>query len=246
METVKTQQTTSLKRTTGQKPVYSQMVAQIRQMIKDGELAPGDQLLPERELAEAFKVSRTSVRQALAVLDGMGVIEITPRDGAYVRQRSLQSALEPLTQVLFQQRESVSHLFEVRQIIETQAARLAAIRREEADLERLWALNQQYEAGLDNWDLAYKANIAFHIGIVETAKNPVLSEVMSTLLTATMEVYASARNRAMSERTDLLRFVNEHAQIIEAIAQQDTGLAVDLMARHIDDARKRVKMEIAD
>ena len=71
----------SFKRSTSRKLLYVQVVEQIRHLIKQGELAPGDQLLPERELAEMLKVSRTSVRQALAVLEGMGIIEITPRDG---------------------------------------------------------------------------------------------------------------------------------------------------------------------
>src|SRR5688500_4628260 len=72
------QDTKSFKRVQRHKPVYLQVVEQIQQMIKEGVLAPGDQLLPERELAGKIGVSRTSVRQSLAILDGMGIIEITP------------------------------------------------------------------------------------------------------------------------------------------------------------------------
>jgi GntR family transcriptional repressor for pyruvate dehydrogenase complex len=232
----------SLKRESRQQPLYSQVVEEIRQLIKKGELRPGDQLLPERELAEKLGVSRTSVRQALAVLEGMGVIEITPRDGAYVQQRSLEGAVESLTQVLFQEREQVKHLFEVRQIIETQAARLAAERRTEADLQRLRLLNQQFAKGLQHGDLAFEANMAFHLGIVETAKNPVLTEIMGTILTATVEVYAMARRQSLSNSSNLSKFVNEHDQIISAIAQQVPDLAASLLAKHIDDSRKRVEM----
>lgn len=236
----------SLKRTRRRKkPVYIQVEERIRQLIKNGELAPGDQLLPERELADMFGVSRTSVRQALAVLDGMGVIEITPRDGAYVRRQSLEEAVEPLTQVLFQERSQVSHLFEVREIIETQAARLAAYRRDEADLDRLRRLNRQYEADLRKGDLAFEANTRFHIAIVETAKNPLLIDIMCTLLKATMEVYAVARHRSLSSARNLLRFVHEHEQIIDAVAQQDADLAASLITKHINDARERVRIEIA-
>lgn len=242
MEAGGTYNAAGLKRSRRQKPVYLQVEERIRQLIKEGELAPGDQLLPERELAEKFGVSRTSVRQALALLDGMGVIEITPRDGAYVRRQSLEEAVEPLAQVLFQARDQVDHLFEVRQIIETQAARLAALRRAEADLQRLRELNRQYEAGLRGGDLALEANIHFHLGIVETAKNPLLSTIMCTLLTAAIEVYAAARHRSLSNVANLLRFVNEHEQIIEAIAQQDPDLTAGLLTKHITDARQRVAM----
>jgi GntR family transcriptional repressor for pyruvate dehydrogenase complex len=234
----------SLKRSARRKPVYIRVEEQIRQMIKEGQLAPGDQLLPERELAETLGVSRTSIRQALAVLDGRGVIEITPRDGAYVRRQSLKDTVEPLTQILFQERSQVSDLFEVREIIETQAVRLVALRRDEADLERLRRLNREYERDLRHGDLAFEANSRFHCAIVETAKNPLLTEIMGTLLTATMEVYISARHRSLSVAPNLVRFVNEHEQIIEAVAQQNPDLAADLLAGHINAARERVREEI--
>jgi GntR family transcriptional repressor for pyruvate dehydrogenase complex len=234
----------SLKRPTRQQPLYSQVVEQIRQLIKDGELMPGDQLLPERELAEQLGVSRTSVRQALGVLEGMGVIEITPRDGAYVRHRSLEGAVESLTQLLFQEREHVAHAFEVRQIIETQAVRLAAMRRSEADIENLRMLNQQYAADLHHEDLAFDANMNFHRGIVETGKNPLLTEIMGTILTATVEVYAVARQESLVNTTNLAKYVNEHEQIINAIAHQNPEQAAGLLAKHIDDARRRVEVII--
>ncbi len=230
----------SLKRPGPQKPVYTQVVEHIHQLIKQGELAPGDQLLPERELAERLGVSRTSVRQALATLEGRGIIEITPRDGAYVRKRSLEDVLTSLTEVLFQEWEQVAHLFEVRRIIETQAACLAAERRTEADVRHLRALNRQFESDLHRGDLAFEANTRFHIGIVETAKNPLLTEIMSTLLTATIEVYAKARQQSLSVTPNLSQFVDEHERIVDAIDRQDPELAANLMAKHIDDARKRI------
>jgi DNA-binding GntR family transcriptional regulator len=64
---------------------------------------------------------------------------------------------------------------------------------------------------------------------------------MVTLLRAMMEVYASARQRSFINTPDLLRFVAEHDQIINAIAQQDTDLAATLVAKHIDDARQRIE-----
>ncbi len=231
----------SLKRSHRQKPIYTQVVELIQGSIWNGELVPGDQLLPERELAEKFGVSRPSVRQALAVLENMGIIKISPRDGAYVRRQSLENAIEPLAHVLFQEREQVAHLFEVRQIIETQAVRLAALRRDEADLRNLRTLNRQFEADLQQGDVAFEANKGFHIAIVETAKNPLLNEIMATILAASMEVYTSIRRQSLSNSRNLLRFVAEHDQIVDAIEQHNAQLAVTLLNRHIEDARHRVE-----
>jgi GntR family transcriptional repressor for pyruvate dehydrogenase complex len=144
---------------------------------------------------------------------------------------------------LFQERAQVSHLFEVRQIIETQAVRLAALRREEIDLERLRELNRQFDADLRRGFLAGQSNTRFHLAIVETAKNPPLAEIFNPVLLATMEVYALSRQRSLYNTQNLLQFAEEHNRIIEAIAQQDPDLAAQWMAKHIDDARRRVELE---
>lgn len=233
--------TETFKRSPAPQPVYLQVADRIQQLIKSGDLAPGDQLLSERELAEKLRVSRTSVRKAVAKLEGMGIIEVTPRDGAYVRRQSLENALEPLAHALFHEREKVFHQFEVRQIIESQAARLAALRRSEGDLQRLREFNRQFEADLYRGGTGFEANSRFHIAVVEAAQNPVLAEVMVTLLKATLQVYATARQRSLSTTPNLLQFAGEHEQIISAIARQDADEAAALMARHIDDARQRIE-----
>lgn len=244
MKSTETPTAVNLKRMTRQKPVYAQVATQLRQMIERGELMPGDQLLPERELAEKLGVSRPSVRQALAVLDGMGVIEITPRDGAYVRRLSLEGSVSPIIrQVLLQERQKVVEQFEVRNIFETQAARLAALRRDEADLRRLREINRQFEADLRGGDIASQANTRFHMAICEATKNQLLTEIMMTVIKATMEVYASARERSLASVANLLQFVDQHEQIIAAIGQQSPDLAAELMTQHIDNAQERISIE---
>lgn len=244
MKSAETRAGGNLKRTRPQTPVYAQVAAQIRQLIESGKLTPGDQLLPERELAETLGVSRPSVRQALAVLDGMGIIKITPRDGAYVRRLSLESSATPLIrQVLLQERQKVFEQFEVRNIFETQAVQLAALRRDQADLRRLQEINKQFEADLRSGDIAFQANTRFHLAICKASKNQILTDIMATVIKATMEVYASARQQSLSGVTNLLQFVDEHKEIIDAIARQDPALASDLMTKHIDNAFKRIAVE---
>lgn len=105
-------------------------------------------------------------------------------------------------------------------------------------------MNQQFAADLGHDDWAFDANMRFHLGIVETAKNPLLSEIMGAILTATVEVYALARQQSLSSAANLALFVSEHEQIIEAIAQQQFELAAKLLTNHINDARKRVERAI--
>jgi GntR family transcriptional repressor for pyruvate dehydrogenase complex len=235
----------NLKRRTPHRPVYVQVVRQIQQLIESGGLVPGDQLLSERELAEKFGVSRPSVRKALAVLDGKGIIEITPRDGAYVQRPNLESTVAPvIRQVLFQERQKVFDQFEVRNIFETQAVRLAALRRDEADLRALQALNKQFETDLRRGDIAFQANTDFHLAICKATKNQILTEIMTSVLKATLAVYAAARHRSLSNISNLLQFVSEHEEIIKAIAQQDPDLAAALMTKHIENSQNRIEGEL--
>src|SRR5205085_11974073 len=120
--------------------IYEEIVRQIKTMIAEGRLKSGDQLPPERDLAEKFLVSRTSVREALRVLESVGLIEIRPGEGTFVREVSVDALVEPLALVLLSQREMIGELFEARRLLEPTIAGLAARRaaREEVqEMERL-------------------------------------------------------------------------------------------------------------
>ena len=84
--------------------VYEQIVEQIQQLIRDKVLSPGDQLLPERQLAEKLGVSRAALREALTVLVSRGLIEITPGGGAHVRESSIEDLVDPLAAVMLKER----------------------------------------------------------------------------------------------------------------------------------------------
>src|ERR687891_891705 len=98
--------------------IYEEIVRQIRQMISEGRLKSGDQLPPERDLAEKFVVSRTSVREALRALESVGLIEIRPGEGTFVREVSVDALVEPLALVLLSQRAMIEELFEARRLLE--------------------------------------------------------------------------------------------------------------------------------
>ena len=86
--------------------IYQEIVRQVKAMIAEGRLKSGDQLPPERDLAEKFVVSRTSVREALRALESLGLVEIRPGEGTFVREVSVESLIEPLALVMASQREA--------------------------------------------------------------------------------------------------------------------------------------------
>ena len=117
--------------------IYEEIVRQVKALIAEGRLKSGDQLPPERDLAAQFKVSRTSVREALRTLESLGLIEIRPGEGTFVREVSVESLIEPLAHVILSQREAVGELFEARRLLEPALAGLAARRATQDDLHEM-------------------------------------------------------------------------------------------------------------
>src|SRR5204862_6433449 len=95
----------------GKTKVYEVVVEQIKGLITEGRIKPGDRLPPERELAELFKASRNSVRDAIRVLEQMGLIESRQGDGTYVRTLSADELTEPLALCLLQSRTQMRELW---------------------------------------------------------------------------------------------------------------------------------------
>ncbi|MEM7799683.1 MAG: FadR/GntR family transcriptional regulator [Chloroflexota bacterium] len=237
-----------LKRQTSQ-PVYARIVDSIHASILSGELAPGDQLLSERELSDQFGVSRTSVRKAFAVLAGMGLIEVTPRDGAYVKEVEATQAINMFSQLVAQNKDQVDHLYEVRKIIEVEAARLAAMRRQDEDVPRLWELYHEAHGKIHSGNEMKQADINFHVGIAHMTQNPFYSQLMEILLSSIMSVFDVVWAHVMQDEEEeqlFKKFDKQHRFITQAIADRDTDAAVFYMTQHIDDSMKRVQRVIRE
>ncbi|MFZ5911921.1 MAG: FadR/GntR family transcriptional regulator [Chloroflexota bacterium] len=231
-----------------QQPVYTAVVEHITTLIKQGDLKPGDPLISERELCEQFGISRTSVRKALAILSGMGLVEVTPRSGARVAQTSSQPAIDSLSQMIARNRYQAVHLYEVRRLIEVQAARLAAIRRDEADVIKLRELHNLIKDSLQNPAVLHQADMRLHIGIAESTKNPFFGELMSVLIAAYMEIFNvvwAPWGNTEEEQALFAHYIQQHGMIVEAIASKDPEAAATYMTQHIDDSRKQYERMLA-
>src|SRR5438045_9105353 len=117
--------------------IYEHIVEQIQALIGDGKLRPGDQLPPERVLAETFKVSRTSLREALRALELSGYIEGRQGGGTFVRAPSANDIVQPMATALLAGKRELVDVLEVREMIEPALARLAALRPTEAQIGEL-------------------------------------------------------------------------------------------------------------
>lgn len=215
------------------KKVYEEIVAQIKRLIVDRKLQPGDKLLSERELSEKLDVSRASVREAFSALEIMGIIEIRPGEGSFVKPVSYEGMLEPLSFLLQVEIEDLMQLLEVRKILEVETAALAAMRAREDDLEELeQALNNMREQ-ITSGEIGDLSDADFHFAIARATGNVILVRVMSTISDLMTNTFKASRKKLflMEHMPELL--YESHRQIFEAIAQHNPQTARKAMREHL-------------
>jgi len=209
--------------------IYAEIVRQIKGLIADGHLKSRDRLPPERDLAERFRVSRTSVREALRALESLGLIEIRAGEGAYVRQVSVESLIEPLALVILTQREAIADLYEARRLLEPPIAALAARRASREEIAEMTRLldEQAKEVGAGRTGLAQDA--AFHSAIVQATHNRAITRIVTTL----MDLLSQTREESLSAPGRPQRSHQDHRRILAAIAGRDGPAAQQAMLGHL-------------
>src|SRR5207247_5586153 len=155
--------------------IYQEIVRQVKAMIAEGRLKSGDQLPPERDLAEKFVVSRTSVREALRALESLGLVEIRPGEGTFVREVSVESMIEPLALVMASHREAIGELFEARRLLEPAIAALAARRATPDELAEMERILEDQAKAIAAGKTGLTQDAAFHAAIGAAAHNGALT-----------------------------------------------------------------------
>lgn len=209
--------------------IYEEIVRQVKSMIAEGRLKSGDRLPPERELAEKFVVSRTSVREALRALQSLGLIEIRAGDGAFVRQISVDALIEPLAFVILSEREAVGELFEARGLLEPAMAALAAQRAtpdEIIDMERILE-EQAKEVAAGKTGIAQDA--AFHAAIAGAAHNRAITRIIHVLV----DLLTRTREESLDTPGRPKRSHEDHRRVLAAIQNRDGAAAHKAMHDHL-------------
>ena len=184
------------------KRLYEEIVEQIKQLITEGRLKPGDRLLAERELAEQFQVSRASVREAIRTLEMLGVIDIRPGEGTFVRGTETDDIIRPLAMFLAVERSSLLDMFEMRRIFETATAGLAAERATEEELDHIGAMLEKMRERLNVLDpeKGEEYDAAFHYAVAESTHNSLLTKLFKTVSEEFAKANSVARRQLYHDR----------------------------------------------
>jgi GntR family transcriptional repressor for pyruvate dehydrogenase complex len=215
--------------------IYEEIARQIEKMITE-KMKAGDLLPPERQLAEMFGVSRSSIRDAIRTLEMSGLVEARQGLGTVVREHSADAVVNPLTQVLVQKRKLVGELLDVRKMIEPPLAARAAVHATPDEVAEMDNILQRQEEKMRGGELAIEEDNEFHYAIALAADNSVVLKVLDVL----MDLLRETRERSLQVEGRPERSMADHRDILDAILRQDAAGAEAAMRRHIEAVEKMV------
>ena len=216
--------------------LYEHIVQQIRALIREGNWRPGDQIPPERELAERFRVSRTSVREALRALEMQGVIESRQGGGTFVKHADPEALVQSLAGAILQGRRELSEILEVRELIEPGIARSAALRATREHVVELERLLQQQRQRIAAGESFAEEDTAFHQVLAEAADNRVLLRLQSVV----MDLLRESRQSYLHSPDRPQKSLQGHEAILAAVRARDADAAYRASLDHIADVREGI------
>lgn len=226
--------------------IFEQAVEQIQDLISAGALTGGQRLPPEQELSRQLGVSRSSVREALRVLESEGTIEIRRGFGAFISTRPAQINRQgELCHFLEQREETLEQVLEVRESIEALATSLVARTASSETLSEIRTIVEEQAMLLHKWletdgdldiDALARLDALFHLAISGASGNDIIHEIINHLIPAFNEsnkavLYLGRRAKKME---------TEHNQILAALEARDASAAAEAMRVHIQQVKKEI------
>lgn len=213
----------------------ARLIRHFKRLIRDGDLAPGCRLPAERELSQGLGVNRASLRQALKVLQVMGVVHQRVGDGTYLCRDAREVFREPVDFLILLSGISNEELFEFRLLVEPEMAALAAKRASSKDRAEMLDAIAAEENGRTTQE-RIEADLAFHEAISRAAGSRVSRFILTMIHKAILDSMAeSARRRPIQ------KVIRAHTAIWEAIGRHDEKAARRAMIRHLRASRDSVK-----
>ena len=204
--------------------------------VMQGEMRPGSKLPSNRELSARFGVGRTTLREALRVLSSVGIITFLPGHGTYLSSKNTGFHAS-LSWVVLLGENSINHLIDVRNELEAVSARLAAQNADEVPVAELDGIYQKMKVAFEESDFRdfLDLDLDFHLAIARCSKNPIIHDLLAT----SRRMLKVISRSGMVNIEDMRNIYNEHSDIYDAIVEQNSSRAQEMMVIHLEKARKR-------
>ncbi|CAM3863627.1 FadR/GntR family transcriptional regulator [Kibdelosporangium persicum] len=210
----------------GRTRLYEQVLDRLREYVAQENLAAGDRLPAERDLAQRLGVSRASVKQAIVVLEVQGYVEARHGGGTYLVRDTLDS--EPVER-LVERRRRLPDVLDAREALETKLAELAARRRDDADIDAMESALRLMAEEISAGEKGAEGDRRFHAAVTAAARSPLLAEFMAVIADQITESRHESLRQPGRPRSSL----RQHQRILDAIRKEDPRAAAAAMRRHV-------------
>lgn len=208
------------------------IIRQIRELITSGQLKAGDKLPSERKLSERLGVGRSNVRDAIKKLEFYGILKTLPQSGTIVAGMGITALEGLMSDVLKIEDSDFRSLVETRVLLETESARLAALRRTNQDIEDIKRTLDDYANKVRNGQQGVEEDLMFHLTISEASKNSVLKSLM---LIITPDIINNFIQLDVCKDGRFYSALDEHEIIFNHIIAQEPEAAANAMRHHLSD-----------
>lgn len=209
--------------------VSEQVYEQLKRQLLNGEWKQGDKIPSENELAEAFNVSRVTVRHAIQKLTALGLIETRVGEGSFVKEVKPGVYMNAIIPLAYLGENSTLEVLEFRYVIESESVGLAAERATQEDIAELKEILKDMEDVKEDTKLFAEADLRFHFKIAQITRNSLIIE--------TYNILNDILETAMTDIVKRLGFklgIYYHTKLVEAIEHQDSEQAKKIMKEHVN------------
>ena len=209
--------------------IHNEIIVQLRDLMNNKNLEPGDKLPSERMLSDKFGVSRSSVREAIQKLEFYGILISKPQSGTFVADIGQVAMNGMVNDILRLDEPDFKSLVETRILLELKTVRLAARRRTDNDLKQLKNALDAYQKKVENEEAAVQEDLLFHLAIAKASGNSTMNTFM---LIITPEILTNFEKYHVCDKNMAFRGVQEHQDIFDAIKERNPQLAKEKMKIH--------------
>jgi GntR family transcriptional repressor for pyruvate dehydrogenase complex len=213
--------------------IFEQVLLQIREYIVSKNLGAGDKLMTEREMASHLNVSRSSVREALRILEFYDVIQSRPGEGTVLKVPHMSKVLANFLPFFTIPTETTVELLESRKVLESGIAKLAAKRRKDDDL-RLISSAVERMRSTDDLEQMIQADLDFHLLLAKAAYNNTLSDILVIVSDLLPQNLYTIRLQTHGIEGVNETFASQHEAVLQAVIDRDGSRAAEEMERHIE------------
>ncbi len=214
----------------------SEVARRLLDLFTSGSIAAGTRLPPERQLAATLGVGRSAVREALAALEILGIVDVRPGSGTYLRGAASELLPQTLRWGLLIGERNTSELLDLRSGLEIYVARLAAGRADASAVAAMTSSLERMRQSASNATAFARADRDFHLALSAAASNATLVDLLH-VVRSLLQVYD---DRAVHATAEMTAAIAEHAAVLEAVEARDENAAASAMAAHMATASARL------